>query len=115
LGSTTSWLTLLCWKIWSSTSANRGRPLPIQVVTLPTPSIFMTRASTRLVTSSLAAYEVPSGYHRSTSTSSRLESGKNWFCTLPMPTRPSTSVPIVIAIVSQRCCTHQFTTARKRA
>ena len=46
--------------------------------------------------------------------SGRLESGKNWFCTLPMPTTPSTSVPIVSPMVIQRCCTHQFTVARKR-
>src|SRR5213076_1244167 len=46
--------------------------------------------------------------------SSRLESGKNWFWTLPIPTRPSTRVPIVRPIVIQRCCTHQFTRLRKR-
>ena len=114
-GMTIIWLALVCGKIWSSTSTKRSAPLPTQVVTPSTPSSPRIRASTRLVTASLAANEVPSGYQRSTSTSSRLESGKNCCCTAPMPATPRTSEATVAPIVFQRWRTHQATTARKRA
>ncbi|MNS76356.1 hypothetical protein D3C72_1099000 [compost metagenome] len=49
----------------------------------------------------------------STMISGRLESGKNCCCTLPMPTMPSAKISTVAPMVSQRCCTHQFTARRK--
>ncbi|MCY1525563.1 hypothetical protein D9M68_605450 [compost metagenome] len=83
------------------------------MLTVFTPSSFITRCSTRLATSSLAANEVPSGNQMSTMISGRLESGKNCCCTLPMPTMPSAKISTVAPMVSQRCCTHQFTARRK--
>jgi hypothetical protein len=55
LGSTIICDTLVCGKIWSSTSAKRSAPLPTQVVTWSTPSSLMMRDSTRLVIASFAA------------------------------------------------------------
>ena len=65
--------------------STRGTPDPTQVLTLVTPGSATRRASTRRVTSSLAAMLVPSGNHTSTRISGRLESGKNCCCTCPMP------------------------------
>ena len=82
---------------WSAGRSGRaaGRsaatPVPTQVVTWSTPSSLHACAPRRAWRSPRwPRRTVPSGSHRSTRISGRLESGKNCFCTLPMPTMPST-------------------------
>ena len=83
-------------------------------VTLSTPGSCIMRASKRRAISSLCWIVEPSGSHRSTRISGRLESGKNCCCTWPMPTMPSAKLSSVRPMVIQRCCTHQSTARRKR-
>ena len=83
------------------------------MLTLATPGSAIRRASTRRATSWLAAKGVPSGDHRSTMISGRLESGKNCCCTRPMPAMPSAKISTVAPMVSQRWATHAFTMRRK--
>ena len=94
--------------------APSGTPAPTQVVTVAMPSSFSMRASKRLASASVSWIVEPSGSHRSTSTSGRLESGKNCCCTLLMPNTPSTKTSSIRPMVFQRFSTHQRTRLRKR-
>ena len=72
------------------------------------------RCSNLRATSCVAFSDAPSGSHRSTRISGRLESGKNCCCTRPMPATPSPNTSTVMPMVHQRWATHQFTATRKR-
>jgi hypothetical protein len=72
------------------------------LLTVLTPGSCIKRASMRWAICSFSAKELPSGSQASSSTSGRLESGKNCCCTRPIPASPKAKVKSIMPMVIQR-------------